>query len=888
PLARAEFDGGRAEAATRMEGLSLSFAPSAAQRADLAGLLADQQNPASPLYHKWLTPSDFGARFGMSAHDLATAQAWLQAQGFVVGGVAKGRTSIQFSGTVGQVESAFHTEIHQYKVNGATHLANATAITLPASMAQAVSGVRNVAQFRPRPMHVRKLASPGAAVSPNYTASNGDHYLTPADITTIYDINALYNAGYTGGGQKIAILGQSAISTTDISAFNAAAGLGSGVTINQNLVPNTGASTVQSSSGDEDESEIDLEWAGAIAKGATLDFDYAGATGGVFDALSYAVDQDVDSILSLSYGSCELYLLGTDISSLEGTLMQANAQGQTVLASAGDQGSTTCEFSQDGTSPVTTAVQGLSVSYPASSAYVTAMGGTEFNEGSGNYWNTSNSSSGGSATSYIPEMAWNDTTVAVSHGAGLTSTGGGVSTIFGKPSYQTALTPSDGVRDLPDISLDAAVYHDGFLACTGGSCSTGFAGAVTNNSIFGGTSFDTPIFAGILAIINQKNGLKSSGVGNINPELYRLYGTGNAFHDITVGNNDQPCTSGSQDCPSGTTEIGYAAGPGYDLATGLGSIDANNLATIFPASPTITSGSLTATVTTIASLSPTPVAGAALTLTASVAGSGGSGIPTGTITVAVNGGAGTTLPLQTTVGTAGSVASTGVSFSTAALTAGSYTITASYSGDGQFAASSSSFKVTVVDPTTLGGFSIAATNMTVTAGATGNSTLTITSKNNYHGLIGISLSTTSTTLNGCYTVGEPYVTSNGTTTTTLSFDTSPTCGTSGAAKRAIAHAHVAGNGKAPLPGGSQVPVAAAAALLACLGMLGWKRKSWPMMVVLWLAALGTLSTLSGCGSSSGGGKTTGPSGTSYTLTVTGTDNSYSTITASTNFTLTIQ
>ncbi len=868
PLARAEFDRGRASSVTKVPRMTLVFSPSATQKAALAQLLKDQQNPASPSYHQWLTPAQFGARFGMSDQDIATTEAWLEAQGFTILDVAHGRDAIHFAGTVGQVESAFHTEMHQYMVQGETHLANSTVLTMPAALAGAVAGIRGIAQFRPKPMHTAARRPSADALKPGYTAgANADHYLTPNDIATIYDINALYNAGFDGTGQSLAVVGQSAISTTDLDAFRAAAGLAAKEPM-QMLVPNTGASTVYS--GDEDESDIDLEWSGAIAKNATVYFVYVGSDNnvGVFDAMEYAIDNKVAPIISISYGECEAEA-SSEPATLEPYLMQANAQGQTLLASSGDAGATACD---DGN---TAATHGLSVSYPASSAYLTAMGGTAFNEGTGSYWNTANDSGGGSAISYIPETVWNETAVANAQTTpqGLTATGGGQSILFGKPSWQVAAgVPNDNARDVPDISLDAAVYHDGFLYCSGGSCTTGFASSTNTLTVAGGTSFDAPIFAGTLALINQKNG--SSGAGNINADLYSLYGTANAsvFHDITTGDNKQPCASGSIDCPAGTTETGFSATAGYDLASGLGSIDAYNLAQIFPTLTTAVGGS----VTTLTASSSTPVTGTAVTFTASVTAAAGTVLPTGSVNFSVNG---TTVNVALTNGAA--------SYAATFTTAGPETITATYSGDANYSSSSSSITVTVASSTSTGSFTLSATNVSVTLGNSANSTLTIQSASGYSGVVGLAYTVTPA-FTGCLFADTIGVGANGTVTGTVTVDTLASDCTNTGARHLLKRVNAivaAGTHPAPRPGGrgAGYPMAAAA-VLAGLGMLRRRRKAWPVAMVLMLAGLGTLS---GCGGSSGTPVTPQPTSTVYTFTLTGTDSVHSTVSASTTFTATV-
>lgn len=566
PLAQARYDKGRADAEQVLHGVSLYFRLSDAQQQALDLLLQQQQDPASANYHAWLTPAQYRSRFGMSQDDLAAVETWLRAQGFTIDDIAPNANRISFSGSVAQIEAAFRTEMHRYRVDGVSHYANATALALPAALSGVALSLRNLSDFRP---HARLRGA-----RPRFTSSiSGNHYLAPDDFATIYGLQSLYSAGVTGAGQKIAVVGQSAVSSTDIAAFRRAAGL-SANTPAMLLVPQSGSAVVNSSSGDEGESDLDLEWSGAVARDASLSFVYTGSNTnyGVFDALIYAIENDTAPILSISYGDCEADYSSSDISTMESYLKQASAQGQALVASSGDTGAADCDYSTS-TALVTSASHGLAVDYPASSAYATGVGGSTFNEGSGSYWSSGNDSYGGSALSYIPETAWNDT----SDSNGLEAGGGGKSTLFAKPSWQSGSgVPADGVRDVPDLALAASSGHDGYLYCSAGSCSNGFRDSQNYLTVAGGTSFGAPAFAGVLALLAQDNAL--SALGNVNSRLYAIAAaSSSAFHDISSGDNKVPCTAGTTGCASGGS-IGYSAATGYDLATGLGSVDGYNLA----------------------------------------------------------------------------------------------------------------------------------------------------------------------------------------------------------------------------------------------------------------------------------------------------------------------
>jgi subtilase family serine protease len=637
PLAKAQYDVGRANASTPMSGVTMYFQPSAEQQAALDALVQAQQTPGSPYYHQWITPAQYASQFGLSANDLAKVKAWLEQQGLAVERVSNSRNAISFTGTVAQIESAFQTEVHRYNINGVTHTANASAFVIPSALAGVVLSVGNVSDFRPHPLHKLRTA---AQFNSNYNFSSGGatyHFLAPGDFATIYDLNPLYSAGYTGSGETIAIVGQSAIASTDVTHFQSASGLTQKAPT-MTLVPNSGTSVADDSGGDEDESDLDVEWSGAVAKGATINFVYVGnnQSYSVFDSLQYAIDNDLAPVISISYGACEADLASSDITTFESWFTQANTQGQTIVASSGDNGATDCEVDSTPGKTVVNgdeATKGLAVDFPGSSPFITTIGGTTLNgdeSSPGTYWNSSNSTSNSSAIQYIPETVWNDTSTS----SGPEGSGGGKSILFGKPSWQTGTgVPSDGARDVPDVSLAASPDHDGYLFCasgTGGtdadptSCSNGYLDSSGDPSVAGGTSFGAPSFAGILTILIQKLGV--TGLGNINPEIYSLAATdySSAFHDVTTGNNDVPCEVGTPDCT--TSPIGYAATTGYDLATGWGSIDAANFAGVFTTGAVSTSGSesftLSATGVTVAqgsSGSSTVTVGTPVDVTGSVA-----------------------------------------------------------------------------------------------------------------------------------------------------------------------------------------------------------------------------------------------------------------------------
>jgi subtilase family serine protease len=678
-----QYDQGPVDPAMRLGTITLLTLPTPSQQKALAQLLAQQQDPKSQNYHKWLTPQQYADRFGLSQKDVQQMAGWLKSQGFSMVEVAHGRNWISFNGTAAQVQNAFRTEIHRYAVNGELHYANATPPSIPAVMSGIVTGIRGLHDFKPRARNIRR----NSLARPDYYSSlYASQFLAPGDIATIYDISALLNSGVDGSGQKLAVMGQTDIYLADITDFRTGFGLspinctvnGSGV-ITACSDPHfqyvLGGADPGPSAGDIGEADLDVEWSGATAPGAQII--YVNSTD-TFTSYYYAIDhQDTlgETVISLSYGLCE-FEDNTILNSSgqpaadEIELMTGNSEGITFVNATGDDGAAGCDpdppypsgnpLDPNGAS----ATGGLAVGFPASSPEVTGVGGTAISLAdlsNSTYWGTTNGASGGTATSYVPEGAWNDdaefvlycqqnpgnfctqggdtkvagwvpittaqnvqTDFAIGSGAdGISSSAGGPSNCavqnagftacvsgFPQPSWQTVTISGASARLTPDVSLLATPNFPGYIFCTqlselgdsgtGSSCAPGGSAGITNSfnlssiSIIGGTSVSTPIFAGIVTLLNQKLG--ASGLGNINPMLYSLAATpsNGAFHSVTSSNNLVYCTPNTPSiqpvalqCP-GSGVLGFQASnsdatTGYNLVTGLGSVDVNNLATAWAA-----------------------------------------------------------------------------------------------------------------------------------------------------------------------------------------------------------------------------------------------------------------------------------------------------------------
>jgi hypothetical protein len=1050
-----------------MTDLILVLSRTPEQQAAFDQLVASQYNPESPNFHHWLTPEQVGADFGPSETDIATISKWLAGHGFSIDQVTNDRMSIRFSGVAAQVESTFHTEIHHLEVKGVQHIGNMSDPKIPEALAQAVVGVKSLHNFFARPKHklgsmVFRDSATGSwqrtanasgehalsstakteAVRPQFGVSvpaSGDTsaYLvedvTPYDFATIYNILPLWTAAspINGAGQTIAIVGTSAINAgisaegannqNDVATFRSTFGLpaystGQFTMLSGNGQPLTVCTGTYASDlcGDNDliENSLDVEWAGSIAKSANIvlvaSYPASASDDNVYDSASYIVNNKTASIMSISYGQCELYNGTAGNLEYYNLWQTASSEGIAVFAPTGDSGSPDCDDGGDAIGNPYSAQFGLSVNGLASTPFNTAVGGTDFNWCSpasdtectaSPYWNSTNQANGLSAAGYVPEIPWNESCAGllgvefleaqatlyniagvsdaetscnfvynywstiynntgganggvdlsyfvdtVGGGGGTsgcvvndgnnvsscdsstTSTGAGNGSItlvqdgWPKPSWQTGVTgiPSDGVRDIPDVSFfasDGYLSSSAYLICVSaiGTCVTTSETSYPNITAeplkqeVGGTSVSTAIMAGVMALINQKAG---SAQGSPNAELYKLaakqtYSSCSAesvtadssscyFNDIDKDTIAMPCDYGaiegnstaqgilSPNCSitSGSNDLigilsGYNAGTGYDLATGLGSLNVANVVNGWPSSI----GSATAKVTvTPAQSSLSASSSLSVPVTVASAVSGGT-TPTGTVTLS---GGGYSSTAETLVSGAYTF-----TIPASSLSAGSDTLTVSYSGDTQYASATGTATVTVTAAASSSTFSLSATTpASVSAGTSASSTLTVSSTDGYAGTVTLACSLTSSSSSNAK---NPPSCSLSNTTVTLNSTTTSTTATITLATTAATTSQLV----RPRPHGNRRGWmgASGGALLAFVLFLGVpsRRRSWRTMLGIFamMAALGGLTSCGNFWADPNGSTTTGTTAGTYTFTVTGTGNPTTSSTPTTTFVVTV-
>ncbi len=748
PLAKPQFDQGAVSDALPMNRMLLLLRRSPAQEASLRQLLDQQQDKSSPNFHAWLTPEQFGSQFGPADSDIQAIADWLASQGFQVNRVSAGRTVIEFSGNAGQVNHTLHTQIHRYNVNGAERIANAADPEIPAALAPVVAGVVSLNNF-PRQSYAKYLGQfrhtagkPG--IQPLFTFPNpyatGTFYgVAPGDFATIYNSKPLIAAGNDGTGQTIAVVGETNINVQDVQTFRQLFGLPANFDAG-NVILN-GEDPGITSKGEESEADLDVQWAGAVAPGATVKFVVSASTpttAGIDLSALYIIEHNLAAILSESYGACEQVLGASGNAFYKELWQQAAAQGITVVVSSGDGGSAGC----DNFDTQTTATQGLAVSGLAATPFNVSVGGTDFDQINqwASFWSSTNDpTTGTSALKYIPEIPWNENCSQL----GLTGCGatapqgslnivagsGGRSTIYSKPAWQMGVSgmPNDSTRDQPDVSLFASpgFTGSGYIICQSDQTISGLPvcnlnSGVIDFGIVGGTSASAPAFAGIMALVNQKQATPQNPAprqGNANYTLYALekrsgascvssaseastcifndVTKGNSFFPAGVGTNSVPCQGGTPNCsvsvstqngvlvdPAHTSTEAWTVTSGYDLATGLGSVNVNNLATNWANASTI------ATTTTLSLSKTSGITHGSqenVGVNITVKQTSGSGVPSGDVSLIATYSDGSTRGIDEFTLTNGTISGA----QTQNLPGGTYQVSAHYAGDGTNAPSDS-------------------------------------------------------------------------------------------------------------------------------------------------------------------------------------------------------
>lgn len=987
PKAQSKYDEGPVEPSFQLHSMMLLMAPSASQQEALNTLGAELQDPKSPNYHKWLTPSQYAARFGLSLNDLSKITTWLKSQGFTIQAVGGGHNRLVFSGTAGAVRSAFKAEIHRYNVDGEEHFANSTPIQLPAALQGVVVGLLGVNNFRMHPATRFRMGS-SLRPRPDYYQSGlvFPNFLAPGDVATIYNIPSNLN----GSNQKIGIIGETDVFLNDINDFRAAFNLPQVTAGNCTISTHTSPGVITAcndthfkyilylpsgatdplvpdsvQSGDIGEADLDLEWSGAVAPSSQIVFINAPDPdgNGVNDSLAYAIDQPSGSIpayvLSMSYGLCEL-----EAENLESLLEQGVTEGITIVNSSGDSGAAGCDGNPPSTTPAfpysTGAQNGLAVNYPASSSYVIAAGGTGISLANdsypnpSSYWGTSNSTTGGSATGYIPELAWNDNEIfadycanpypgdpfcteggspAVNGWVAITSAktaqediwinagGGGGSNCFSEsgnvctgglqqPSWQSGLSVEGaptGVRWVPDVAFLSSPNFPGYIFCTPqnpdavpptytSSCTSGITDAIeTYGSVVGGTSASSPLFAGIVALLNQSLATPSgTGLGDIHKTLYTLAGTpsNGAFNPVKTGDNMVYCDAGTPTtqpvamrCPSSGANagiMGYEASnadptTGYNLVTGLGSVNVAKLAAAWAGSGAEFSLSGSTTPTTVA-------AGSTTTATVTLAANSGSNF-TGTVNLSCSGmptgitcGTFTPQTVTFTNGTASGPATVTISLA-ANVGAGPTTVTVTGTSGSTSATTTVSFTVTASSDTFSLTSNLASGTLAVKQGQGGAVNLTVNSTNGF---------VTTTNGNSQTILPVTYTCTGYPTLSTCTIPTSPTQSTA-VAVNITTTASSTGQAR-PLNGGSGIFYASLLPGLFGIVFVAGSRKRLHGMRMLGLIVVLGVSTMWLASCSGSNNSSTGTQGTpvgNYTITINATTGGSGPITSTYQFTLSV-
>ncbi len=787
PEATARYDRGLVADDLSMDHMLLLLKRSPEQERELEKFIDELHDKSSPQFHRWLTAQEFGDRFGVANQDRETIKNWLQSHGFKVNVDYTNNVFIDFSGTAGQIRAAFHTEIHHLNVKGEKHIANMSDPRIPEALAPAIAGVVSLNDFKPHTMYrPRKQYTDGSCLF-------GTCYLVvPGDLATIYNLNPLFSEGISGQGQTIVVLEDTDVYTTaDWTSFRSVFGLSSyteGSFTQIHPAPPSGSNncTDPGVNGDDDEAILDAEYSSAAAPSAAIvlaSCSDTSAFGGQIALLNLLNESSTPpAIVSMSYGECEAISGAALNASFNTTFQQAVTEGVSVFVSSGDADAAACDRNL-------TATHGIGITGWGETAYNVSVGGTDYadtyEKENSTYWSATNSPTYESALSYVPEIPWNDSCASVllslfegfsePYGSSgfcnsseaqsldvLGSTGGsggpsgcatgvpstpaevsGTCAGYPKPSYQSLFgNPSDGVRDIPDVSLFAAngIWDHYYPFCFSGPGGASCSEAPDEWPGAGGTSFSSPIMAGIQALVNQKVGERqgqpdyvyyslanteygASGNSACNSTLGNKVGSSCIFYDVTLGDIDTDCI-GKVDCylPSGVRGVlstsdsaddpAYGTQTGWDFATGIGSVNAYNLVNAWPTGAAGFTLSANPNAVTISK------GGASGASTIIITPQGGF---SGSVTLAATG-----LPKGVTASFSPNPTTTSSTLTlTASKTAKAGTATVTITGTSGSLSASTTLTLTV---DALGNFKLTASpkTLSIAEGASGTSTITIT------------------------------------------------------------------------------------------------------------------------------------------------------------------
>ncbi|MBV8490894.1 MAG: hypothetical protein JO199_10240, partial [Candidatus Eremiobacteraeota bacterium] len=472
---------------------------------ELEHFIAMQNQQGSPAFERYLTPQEFGSYFGADRSTYERSMRILRGAGFTIVETANNRRDIVAQAPASTVEAFFQTPIDVHVLGTRAFFANRYEPVIPAALhAEVVAGLSNF-----RVMHSHRRVNP-------HGYYGGYVSFAPADLAVLYDLNPLYTAGLNGKGITLVNATSGAATASDLAGFEKTFKLPA-VKLLCKAIDSSTCSTTCGASCDNGESTLDVDAATSVARNVTFLQVVAATPNDFNDVYKYIADSlgGTDHVVTTSWGTCEQDSGGSDLTLDETYFKQAATEGQWWFSAAGDNGTDDCQDM---------ATKAVSVDYPGSSDYVVSVGGTDVHvkQTPGTY----------KVTAYVSESVWQygncGSSGSGSNGAG----GGGKSIVFTKPSYQTAITPKDGRRDVPDVSLVSDDINNGLYVYQNGKIQGGN----------GGTSEAAPQWAALLSIVEQKKG-NFKLVVDPHTRLYALGAPSTRakyFHDVAGGNNGVP------------------------------------------------------------------------------------------------------------------------------------------------------------------------------------------------------------------------------------------------------------------------------------------------------------------------------------------------------------